>query len=229
MSRSPVVVGLASVFVGLTTLLVLVAVVTSNVVVLLVAVPLGATAGLMWYHASGRLAARTRRRARRAAAGQAVGDGGPDVAGGRRSRPPDGAAPAGEARNPSPGWYEDARGNRWYVDGTGNRWRVSPGAGRTSDAGPGGSGVAGEKRRGVGARGGRIPGGSRRTAGTTDAAGGHLSERAARDRLGVGPDAGESAIRAAYRHRVKEVHPDAEGGDAEAFKRVTAAYERLMG
>jgi curved DNA-binding protein CbpA len=26
---------------------------------------------------------------------------------------------------------------------------------------------------------------------------------------------------------VKEVHPDAEGGDEEAFKRVNRAYERL--
>jgi curved DNA-binding protein CbpA len=34
-------------------------------------------------------------------------------------------------------------------------------------------------------------------------------------------------VRAAYRERVKEVHPDTEGGDEEAFKRVTRAYETL--
>jgi curved DNA-binding protein CbpA len=34
-------------------------------------------------------------------------------------------------------------------------------------------------------------------------------------------------VRAAYRDRVKEVHPDTDAGDEEAFKSVTAAYERL--
>jgi curved DNA-binding protein CbpA len=51
----------------------------------------------------------------------------------------------------------------------------------------------------------------------------------ARERLGVGPDADEAAVKRAYRKRVKECHPDAEGGDADEFKRVTAAYERLVG
>jgi curved DNA-binding protein CbpA len=45
--------------------------------------------------------------------------------------------------------------------------------------------------------------------------------------LGVGPDADESAVRRAYRERVKETHPDTEDGDEDAFKRVNAAYERL--
>lgn len=45
--------------------------------------------------------------------------------------------------------------------------------------------------------------------------------------LEVGAD--EAAVRAAYRERVKEVHPDRPGGDKEAFKRVTDAYERLVG
>jgi curved DNA-binding protein CbpA len=46
--------------------------------------------------------------------------------------------------------------------------------------------------------------------------------------LGVAPDADEDEIRRAYRERAKEVHPDAAGGDEEAFKRVTEAYERLV-
>lgn len=233
MSRSPVVVGLASVFVGLTTLLVLVAVATSNLLVLLIAVPLGATAFLMWYHASGRLAAHTRRRARRAAPGRAVGDGGPGGGARDRVRDPGRAGPGGAAADPSPGWYEDARGNRWFVDGNGNRWRVAPEAGPTGDAaGPGQRSAAGTGRRTgadrAGRRGDRTRGSRRRTGRNPGGVGSHLSERAARDRLGVDPDAGEPAIRAAYRERVKEVHPDAEGGDAEAFKRVTAAYERLV-
>jgi len=47
--------------------------------------------------------------------------------------------------------------------------------------------------------------------------------------LGLEPGADESAVREAYRSKVKEVHPDAEGGDEESFKRVQRAYERLTG
>jgi len=46
-------------------------------------------------------------------------------------------------------------------------------------------------------------------------------------RLGLDQDADEAQVKAAYRRKVKEVHPDTEGGDEEAFKRVTEAYERL--
>jgi hypothetical protein len=41
--------------------------------------------------------------------------------------------------------------------------------------------------------------------------------------LGVGADADGEEIRAAYRRRVKETHPD-QGGDEEEFKRVREAY-----
>lgn len=44
--------------------------------------------------------------------------------------------------------------------------------------------------------------------------------------LGVDPGSDESAVRRAYRERIKEVHPDADG-DEEAFKRVQRAYDRL--
>ena len=44
----------------------------------------------------------------------------------------------------------------------------------------------------------------------------------------VDVDADDATIRAAYRDRVKVVHPDAPDGDEAAFKRVTAAYERLV-
>jgi hypothetical protein len=46
-------------------------------------------------------------------------------------------------------------------------------------------------------------------------------------RLGLDADADFEDVRRAYRERVKEVHPDREGGDEEAFKRVTEAYEVL--
>lgn len=41
--------------------------------------------------------------------------------------------------------------------------------------------------------------------------------------LGLSPDADAEEVRAAYRERVKDVHPD-QGGDPEAFKRVRDAY-----
>lgn len=46
---------------------------------------------------------------------------------------------------------------------------------------------------------------------------------AAFDELGIPRSADESAIKSAYRRRVKDVHPD-QGGDEEAFKRVREAY-----
>lgn len=53
-----------------------------------------------------------------------------------------------------------------------------------------------------------------------------LTRAEARNILGVSLMADENEIRAAYRDRVKAVHPDT-GGDRAAFMRVTAAYERL--
>ena len=47
------------------------------------------------------------------------------------------------------------------------------------------------------------------------------------NRLGLEPSASDSAVKQAYRERVKEVHPDTEGGSEREFKRVKAAYERL--
>jgi curved DNA-binding protein CbpA len=45
--------------------------------------------------------------------------------------------------------------------------------------------------------------------------------------LGLSVDADEDAVKRAYREKVKEVHPDTDGGDEEAFKKVNRAYERL--
>lgn len=44
--------------------------------------------------------------------------------------------------------------------------------------------------------------------------------------LGVAPDAGEATIRAAYKRRARETHPDM-GGDPAEFAAVTAAWEVL--
>lgn len=49
----------------------------------------------------------------------------------------------------------------------------------------------------------------------------------ARGVLSVEAGADPETLRAAYRERVKDVHPDADDGDEAAFKEVTEAYELL--
>lgn len=52
-------------------------------------------------------------------------------------------------------------------------------------------------------------------------------ERAARALLGVGPDAGDDAIRAAHRRLVADAHPD-RGGSEELAGRLNAARDLLL-
>ncbi len=54
-----------------------------------------------------------------------------------------------------------------------------------------------------------------------------MARKEAREVLGVGPDTDQERIKEVYRERVKDVHPDSEDGDREAFKRVQDAYETL--
>jgi hypothetical protein len=54
-----------------------------------------------------------------------------------------------------------------------------------------------------------------------------MSEREAYATLDLDPTADADAVRAAYRDRAKRLHPDAETGDEEAFKRLNQAYDRL--
>jgi len=55
-----------------------------------------------------------------------------------------------------------------------------------------------------------------------------LARREAARVLGVDVDSDPATVRSAYRERVKEVHPDTEGGDTDEFQRVNDAYERLQ-
>jgi len=77
-----------------------------------------------------------------------------------------------------------------------------------------------------GARGSRRDGSNRRRGAPRGDPGPTPEE--ARRVLGVGRDADAEEIRRAYRERAKDVHPDTAGGDEEAFKRVTEAYDRLV-
>jgi hypothetical protein len=90
----------------------------------------------------------------------------------------------------------------------------------------------GERRRGTGgfgatARGATTgPGDSGRRAAAGAPPDGP-SRREAYETLGLDPGADADEVRRAYRTRVKEVHPDTENGDEEAFRRVNRAYETL--
>jgi hypothetical protein len=98
--RDRLVLGLAAVFAGLTVLLVVLAF-TQQLFLLVLAVPFGVTTYFMWYHASGRLQARTR--ARRVSAESRFGrgrgaGGGPGPRGfgaGARREARDGRRPGG--------------------------------------------------------------------------------------------------------------------------------------
>ena len=182
MDRDKLLLGLAAVFAGLTTLIV-VAALAEQPFLLAIAVPFAATTYLLWYHASGRLEARVRARAaadRRARKEARVGAGGPD----------DG--PWGDPGGPTAGV-----GSR--TDGAGSR---------TDGAGS------------------RTAGGYSRTAGRNPFSNEPTREEAYRT-LGLEPGADSETIRRAYRSKVKEVHPDTDSGDEEAFRRVNRAYERL--
>lgn len=65
------------------------------------------------------------------------------------------------------------------------------------------------------------------TTGRWRTAGGDPSPREAYGILGIDPGSSQEEIRTAYRRRVKEVHPDQDGGSEESFKQVNDAYETL--
>lgn len=90
---------------------------------------------------------------------------------------------------------------------------------RTSNAGPR------EAWSGPHRRSGRRTGARRST--SRSQTGTPSSHEQAYHVLGLEPGATDDDVKRAYRERVKEVHPDADGGDEEAFKRVTRAYETL--
>jgi hypothetical protein len=107
--RDRLVLGLAAVFTGLSVLLVVLSFVYS-LFLLIVAIPFGATAYFMWYHASGRMDARTRARARGARRPGGGGLGAGEGAPGGFSRQARDARAGAEARENGRGFGPGAGG-----------------------------------------------------------------------------------------------------------------------
>ncbi|MFC3477119.1 J domain-containing protein [Halobacterium litoreum] len=80
-----------------------------------------------------------------------------------------------------------------------------------------------ESRRDAGERRG---GGRRRDRTQADGAAADRPRREDYRVLGVEPDASAEEVKAAYREKARDLHPD-RGGDSEQFSRVNEAYERL--
>lgn len=224
MYRSSLVTGLAVAFAAMGSVLAIVAAGTGNWLAIVPAAFFGATAYFMWFHASGRLADRIYRTMEGAATRQQDGRAG---RGGRRQSAPGGrrAAPGGR-RAATDGRGGDRTGRQggfgagpradWERPGGESRERVRQAQARQERA----------RRQRAREHAKRVGGGGRRVARGQAPTG--MTAREAANVLGVGPDADDDAVRTAYRERIKEVHPDTEGGDEEAFKRVRDAYERLQ-
>jgi hypothetical protein len=110
-------------------------------------------------------------------------------------------------------------------DRSGGRARASAERTRRQAANAGGRRTAGRRadRRAAGGGASRF----RDTPGREPGVGTAISPSEACDILDVDSEADQATIRAAYRERVKEVHPDAADGDTDQFKRVQDAYETL--
>lgn len=201
MNRERLLVGLAAVFAGLTMLLVVVAL-ARQPFLLLLAIPFGVTTYLLWYHVSGRLAARIRRQEARRFAREGHGEESRARADteSRRRRGMGGQrgarAASGSAREQSN--RQRDRRSRWDQRQGGQRQRRRQRQRQDRD----------QRWDSVG----REPG---------------MSIEEASRVLGVDAGADAAAVKRAYREKVKSVHPDTSTGDEATFKRVTRAYERL--
>ena len=201
MHRSRLVTGLAGAF-ALMTVVLAVGGLAGSLILLPVAALFAAMTYILWSHASGRLMGRLYRSVEDQARTTGTTAGSQQRSRGRngRERGGFGAGPREEWTAPREGRSvtEEARRRA--------RQQARERRGRAADGG------RGQRRRRRASRPGAESGPTAREAYRT---------------LGVEPGADESAVKEAYRQRIKEVHPDAADGDAEEFKRVQAAYDRL--
>jgi len=117
-------------------------------------------------------------------------------------------------------WYQSSGRLRDRVA----RTRAGAAAGTGDRSGGGGGFGAGARREARRDRNRRQGKGAGRAAQRAES---DVSRAAAYRRLDLEPGVDEAAVRAAYRRKVKDAHPD-RGGDEAEFKRVTEAYERLI-
>jgi len=135
-----------------------------------------------------------------------------------RTRRRPGPGPRGESGERAGGG--NASGERAGAGDDGSRWADPEWRRRRRRARRGdGPGPFGEDPFG--------PGGERDRRRPPGASGDGPTPREAYEVLGLDPGSSSEEVRAAYRDKVKEVHPDREGGSEEAFKRVNDAYETL--
>jgi hypothetical protein len=157
---------------------------------------------------------------------------------GRSRRAASGGASRGASQAAPSGPATGADANRRRTTGSG---RERP-ATETAGAGPRGAGPTGAGPTGAGAAGqpgsgsaqadsgqAKSAGGSRRSTDTPPPSGSGDDRRqlAALETLGLAWGASRAAIKAAHRRLVKQHHPDM-GGDAESFRLVNDAYQRLI-
>ena len=202
MHRSRLVTGLAGAF-ALMTVILAVGGLAGSLILLPVAALFAAMTYILWSHASGRLMERLYRTVENQARTAGGAGGGKARARGRTDQ---GSERAGAG--PREGWTAP-RGGRSVTEEARRRARQQARARQGRSAG------GGQEQR------------SRRQRTNTPGQESGLTAREAYRTLGVAPGADESAVKEAYRERIKEVHPDAADGDAEAFKRVQTAYDRL--
>ncbi|WP_159899862.1 J domain-containing protein [Salinirussus salinus] len=204
MHRSRLVTGLAGAF-ALMTVVLAVGGLAGSLILLPVAALFAAMTYVLWSHATGRLMGRLYRSVENQARTAGAAGGGRQRA--RRERQRGGSDRGGFGAGPREEWTAPREG-RSVTEEARRRARQQARArqGRAADRG------RGQRRQRRASRPGE-------TSGPT--------AREAYETLGVEPGADESAVKRAYRERIKDVHPDAADGDAEEFKRVQAAYDRL--
>jgi hypothetical protein len=216
----PLLVVLAAVFAGLAMVLVIAAFVSGQPLVLMAAVPLAMTAGLMWYQGTGRLSAGLfgtgsndrwqQHRYRHQRSDPRTTDGGASEAGGGHDE--SGATAGGSGPGTDGDTWERPFDEEAHQE---RRYRARRQARRTAgDERASTSRGAWDSYRSPDERPDRLGG---------------LTRAEAYEVLGLDPTASEESVREAYRQRAKTVHPDTDDGSAEAFQKLNDAYERILG